>query len=145
MQAVASRRSGEPAEVLRAGVAAAGTDSGGRIASLVDVGPKTVALVYNFRRYQQTSVAWGLAAAGRGAHLIVVTDHFLSPLAPHATSLLTADTGGIGPFDSMASGSALTEVLIAEVARNLGEPARQRLQQFERLQIEEETLRGGSA
>jgi DNA-binding MurR/RpiR family transcriptional regulator len=57
---------------LRAGVAQVG---------IIDVGPRSVAVVYDFRRYQQTSVDWGLAAVARGAHLIVITDQFLSPLA----------------------------------------------------------------
>lgn len=130
--------------MLRTGVTQVGASSGGRIAGIVDVGPDTVAVVYDFRRYQQTSIEWGLAAAARGAHLVVVTDQFLSPLAPHATSLLTTSTAGVGPFDSMTGGFALTELLISEVARKLGAPARQRLSEFERLQIAEEKARGGA-
>lgn len=131
--------------MLRAGVTQVGANSGGRIAGIVDVGPATVAVVYDFRRYQQTTIEWGLAAAARGAHLVVVTDQFLTPLAPHATSLLTTSTAGVGPFDSMTGGFALTELLISEVARKLGAPARARLSEFERLQIAEERTRGGAA
>lgn len=131
--------------MLRPGVHKVGSNSGGRIAGVVDAGSGTVAVVYDFRRYQQTSIAWGLAAVERGAHLIVVTDQFLSPLAPHATSLLTTSTAGLGPFDSMTGGFAVTELLISEVARKLGSPAKKRLAEFEQLQVEEENARGGSA
>jgi DNA-binding MurR/RpiR family transcriptional regulator len=127
--------------MLRPGVVQVAPNSGARIAGIVDVGPQTVVVVYDFRRYQQTTIEWGLAAAARGAHLIVVTDQFLSPLAPHATSLLTTSTNGLGPFDSMTGGFALTELLISEVARTLGEPARERLAEIERLQMREEQLR----
>jgi DNA-binding MurR/RpiR family transcriptional regulator len=130
--------------MLRPGISHVGSNSGGRIAGIVDVGPQTVAVVYDFRRYQQTSIEWGLAAVARGAHLVVITDQFLSPLAPHATSLLTTSTAGLGPFDSMTGGFALTELLISEVARKLGASARKRLTEFERLQVEEEKARGGS-
>jgi DNA-binding MurR/RpiR family transcriptional regulator len=129
--------------MLRAGVAQVGRDSGGRIAGIIDVGPRSVAVVYDFRRYQQTSVDWGLAAVARGAHLIVITDQFLSPLAPRATSLLTCSNVGLGPFDSMTGGFALTEFLFAAVARKMGAPARKRLAQFEQFQIQEEKTRGG--
>ena len=127
--------------MLRPGVVLVGSTSGARIAGIIDVGPRTVALVYDFRRYQKTSVEWGLAAAARGAHLIVVTDQFLSPLAPHAKSLLTTNTEGLGPFDSMTGGFAMTELLVSEVARTLGEPARGRLAEIETLQLHEEQIR----
>lgn len=127
--------------MLRPRVSHVGAHSGGRIAGIVDVGVDAVAVVYDFRRYQQTSIDWGLAASARGAHLVVVTDQYLSPLAPHATSLLTTSTTGLGPFDSMTGAFALTELLVSEVARRIGEPARQRLADFETLQLEEETAR----
>lgn len=131
--------------MLRPDVVHVGSQSGRRIAGLVDVGPGSVAVVYDFRRYQQTSVEWGLAAAAQGAHLVVVTDQFLSPLAPHAASLLTTSTAGLSPFDSMTGGFALTELLIAEVARKRGDAARTRLAAFERLQIAEEKARHGAS
>jgi DNA-binding MurR/RpiR family transcriptional regulator len=131
--------------MLRPGVSHVAASSGARIASLVDIGPGTAAVVYDFRRYQQTSIEWGMAAVERGAHLVVITDQFLSPLAPRATSLLTTSTAGVGPFDSMTGGFALTELLISEIARGLGAPARRRLAAFEQLQIEEEQARGGTA
>lgn len=127
--------------MLRPGVTHVAAHSGGRIAGIVDVGADAVAMVYDFRRYQQASVDWGLAAAARGAHLVVVTDQYLSPLAPHATSLLTTSTTGLGPFDSMTGAFALTELLVSEVARLIGEPARLRLAEFEKLQLDEEEAR----
>lgn len=127
--------------MLRPRVSHVGAHSGGRIAGIVDVDANAVAVVYDFRRYQQTTIDWGLAAVARGAHLVVVTDQFLSPLAPHATSLLTTSTTGLGPFDSMTGAFALTELLVSEVARLIGEPAKRRLADVERLQLEEENAR----
>jgi DNA-binding MurR/RpiR family transcriptional regulator len=128
--------------MLRGGVHHAAPNSGARIAAMVDAGPETVAVVFDYRRYQQTSVDWGIEAAARGAYLIVITDQYLSPLAPHANSLLTTSTSALDPFDSMTGGFALTELLISEVARTLGTPARKRLSVFEKLQQEEEQKRG---
>ena len=130
--------------MLRPDVTHIGSHSGGRIAGLVDLGPNTAAMVFDFRRYQQTTIEWGLAAAAREAYLVVVTDQFLSPLAPHATSLLTTSTAGLGPFDSMTGAFALTELIVSEVARVMGEPARLRLAEFERLQLHEEDARAAA-
>jgi DNA-binding MurR/RpiR family transcriptional regulator len=124
--------------ILRVGVRIVAPSSGPRMASMVDVGPKTVAVVFDYRRYQQATIDWGKDAASRGAFLIVVTDQHLSPLAPLANSLLTSNASALRPFDSMTGGFALTELLISEVARSLGKPARQRLSLFEKLQIQEE-------
>ena len=121
--------------ILRGGVRIVAPSSGPRMASMVDVGPKTVAVVFDYRRYQQATIDWGRDAASRGAFLIVVTDQHLSPLAPLANSLLTSNASALHPFDSMTGGFALTELLISEVARSLGKPARQRLSLFEKLQI----------
>ena len=127
--------------MLRPRVTHIGAHSGARIAGIVEVEPGAVAVVYDFRRYQQTTIEWGSAAAARGAHLIVITDQYLSPLAPHAASLLTTSTTGLGPFDSMTGAFALTELLVSEVARLIGEPARRRLEAFEKLQLDEENAR----
>jgi len=116
--------------MLRRNVLHVTSDEAGRIAGLIDLGPKSVVVVFDFRHYQQTSLDWGTEAAKRGAHLVLVTDQYLSPLASLATSLLTSSTKGLEPFDSMAGGFALTELVISEVARALGSPARKRLADF---------------
>jgi DNA-binding MurR/RpiR family transcriptional regulator len=120
--------------MLRQNVLHVTSDEAGRIAGLIDLGPKSVVVLFDFRHYQQTSLDWGMEAAKRGAYLVLVTDQYLSPLASRATSLLTSSTKGLEPFDSMAGGFALTEVVISEVARALGSPARKRLADFLALQ-----------
>uniref|UniRef100_UPI0015582329 MurR/RpiR family transcriptional regulator n=1 Tax=Mangrovicoccus sp. HB161399 TaxID=2720392 RepID=UPI0015582329 len=70
--------------ILRPGVAPVSAGTGGRLASLLDCGPRTVAVVFDFRRYQARSIDWGREAKARGARLILVTDQVLSPLSPSA-------------------------------------------------------------
>ncbi|WP_062763301.1 MurR/RpiR family transcriptional regulator [Falsirhodobacter sp. alg1] len=138
---VLARHLGAYLSLLRTGVSVVPADSGGRIGSLVDLGDRSVVVVYDFRRYQQVSVDWGVAALKRGAFLIVVTDQYLSPLSSQADALLTANTAGVEPFDSMTGAFAVTEMLISEVARSIGTNARDRLADYERLQIKEEDPR----
>jgi len=128
--------------MLRPCVSICPDQSGARIASLVEQDSNSVVVVYDFRRYQMTSIEWGKAASERGAFLVVVTDQYLSPLASTADALLTASSSGMEPFDSMVGAMAVNDMLIAEVARVRNTDARDRLAEFERLQIAVEANNG---
>ncbi|MCY0385914.1 MurR/RpiR family transcriptional regulator [Robbsia sp. Bb-Pol-6] len=124
--------------MLRPGVQVVGPHSGARIPAMIDVNKRTVAVVFDYRRYQKTTIDWGLEAARRGAHIVLITDQYLSPLATHAGSLLTNSATGLAPFDSMTSGFALVELMISLLAQKLGRTARTRLADFEALQRQKE-------
>lgn len=125
-------------KMLRPNVTSVQPESGPQLAALLDINEHSTAVVFDYRRYQHSSVDWGKHAVARGAQLILVTDQYLSPLAHHADILLTTSVQGLGPFDSMAHGFSLVELLISRVAAHIGEPAKLRLAEFERLQLEEE-------
>ncbi|QBJ96485.1 MurR/RpiR family transcriptional regulator [Rhodococcus sp. ABRD24] len=127
--------------MLRDGVDYVPPTSAAKLSALIDIDADTVVVVFDYRRYQQTVVDWGVAAVERGAHLITVTDAYLSPLASYADSVLTTSHVGLGPFDSMTHGFMLVEILIALCTQRLGEPARKRLAAFEELQVAEESAR----
>jgi DNA-binding MurR/RpiR family transcriptional regulator len=124
--------------MLRPGVELIPPTSGAHMASLIDIDTDTVVVAFDYRRYQQTTIDWGVAAAERGAQLIVITDIYLSPLASYGTSVLATSPTGLSPFDSMAHGFMLVELLISLTAKELGDPARDRLAAFEELQQAEE-------
>lgn len=127
--------------MLRGSVTLVPPGSADRMAAMIDVDAATVAVIFDYRRYQQTTIDWGMDAVARGAQITLVTDVYLSPLASYATSVLTTSHAGPGPFDSMAHGFILTELLVSLVARELGAPARDRLADFEELQLAEERER----
>lgn len=127
--------------MLRPGVREVEPTSGDLMASLIDVDERTIAVVFDFRRYQQSTIDWALAVTERGAQLAVVTDMYLSPLASSANAVFPVSHSGLGPFDSMAHGFMLVELLVSLVAKELGEPARDRLAEFEQLQLAEEQER----
>jgi DNA-binding MurR/RpiR family transcriptional regulator len=126
-------------QMLRANVVEVAPAGGPRDKAMLDVGPKTVVVVMDYRRYQASTVRWGLAAQARGATLVVMTDPFLSPLAPHTELVLTSAVSGPPPFDALTSGFAIVEALCSVIARNLGRSARARLGEFERLQHDDES------
>jgi DNA-binding MurR/RpiR family transcriptional regulator len=101
---------------------------------LVDVGRRDVLVVYDYRRYQSDTINSARVAAARGSTVVVVTDPWLSPAAASAKFVLVTDVQTtVAPFDSMVSGAALTEALIAGVLARLGESAHARMRRLDEL------------
>jgi len=129
--------------LLRPRVAHFGSNGFVRSCGVADLGPNSVVVVFDYRHYQETTVNWGAEAAMRKAHVVLFTDQYLSPLAQHATSLLTCSTKGLDPFDSLVGALALTELVVAEVARAMGAPANKRLTDLLAFQQDNESRLGG--
>jgi DNA-binding MurR/RpiR family transcriptional regulator len=100
---------------------------------LLDVGPRSVLVAYDFRRYEAETVHIVRRAKERGARVIVITDPWNSPAAQVADAVLAAEVTSPSPFDSMVPASALTEALIAELAVRLGKQGRDRIRELEAL------------
>lgn len=118
-------------QTLRPGVHEVPAEAGARARALLSAGPTTTVVAFDFRRYQNDTVEFAVMAARRGAQILLVTDPFLSPLAPTADVVLTAAVGGAAPFDSLVGAVMLSEALVSSVATELGETARDRLADFE--------------
>jgi len=128
--------------LLRPCVIHLGSNGFVRSSAIADLGPKSVVVVFDYRHYQETTVNWGAEAARRKAHLVLFTDQYLSPHAQHATSLLACSTKGLDPFDSFVGALALTELVVAEVARAMGAPAKERLTDLFAFQRDNESRLG---
>jgi DNA-binding MurR/RpiR family transcriptional regulator len=119
--------------LLRPNVAHVANEPGARASALLDVDATTVVVAFDYRRYQRDTIAFGRAAAGRGAALVVCTDPYLSPLASSATVLLTTTVEGPPPFVTLVPAFALVETLILGVVERGGKESRERVAVFERL------------
>ena len=128
--------------LLRSRVTHIGSNGFVRSSGIADLGPKSVVVVFDYRHYQETTVNWGAEAARRKAYLVLFTDQYLSPLAQQATSVLTCSTKGLDPFDSFVGALALTELVVAEVARAMGAPAKERLTDLFAFQRDNESRLG---
>ena len=98
---------------------------------LLEVGPRSVLVAYDFRRYEAETVDVVRRAKKRGATVIVITDPWNSPSARYANAVLAAEVESLSPFDSMVPACALTEALIAELAVRAGKRGRERIQDLE--------------
>ena len=101
--------------------------------ALAQAGRRDVLVVYDFRRYSEPTLAAARHVAERGGRVVLVTDRWLSPVAPHAESVLVARTESVSPFDSLTAATALTEALVAGVSTCLEADGRVRAQAIAKL------------
>ncbi len=104
-----------------------------RAATLLDVGPESVIVVFDYRRYDDEVIEFGRGAAAAGAAVVLMTDTYLSPLAASATVLLTSSVEGPAPFITLTPALAIVEALVLGAVERTGTPLRRRLERFDTL------------
>ena len=100
---------------------------------LSDAGPQDVAVVFDFSRYRRQVVTATRVLANAGVSIVAITDNALSPLVELADSWCQIEVPAIGPFDSSAPIVVLCELLVARVAQELKDDAKNRIDRIEAL------------
>jgi len=100
---------------------------------LSDAGPQDVAVVFDFRRYRRQVITATRVLANAGVSIVAITDSPLSPLVELADSWCQIEVPAIGPFDSSAPIVVLCELLVASVAQELKDDAKNRIDRIEAL------------
>ena len=102
----------------------------GTAADLVDeiasLGKRHVLVVFDYRRYQTDVVRFASEASARGAHVIVFTDQWASPISELASVVITAPTATSSPFDTLVTPLLQVEAVAVGVAEKLGADWRSR-------------------
>ncbi|MFT3873894.1 MAG: MurR/RpiR family transcriptional regulator [Nocardioides sp.] len=106
----------------------------GAVSEFLDAGGRDVFVVYDFRRYQRSTISQAERVAAAGAKLICITDPWLSPVAEHATVVLPVSVRSASPFDSSAAALVLSELLAGAVLQLTGERARERMRRWDAAQ-----------
>jgi DNA-binding MurR/RpiR family transcriptional regulator len=117
--------------MIRPGVRLIEEHSGARV--LGGAGPEDVLVVFDFARYRRHAVTMAQALAERGVPVVAITDDALSPLASLATAWCGLHVPAVGPFDSSIPAVAVAELLVAYLAEELQETARDRIDRTEAL------------
>jgi DNA-binding MurR/RpiR family transcriptional regulator len=94
---------------------------------LVDVKPGDLALLFDVRRYDPVMLETARTLARRKAHIVLVTDEWLSPIARHARYCLPCHTETGRTWDANAALLALVEAIIARVTELNWESAKGRI------------------
>ncbi len=102
-----------------------------RTTAVLDLDGDAVVVVFDYRRYQDDTVAFGRAAAERGVTVVLFTDEYVSPLADAADVVLTSSVDAPTPFNVLTPAMALVEALVADVVDRLGTALHGRLDRYE--------------
>jgi DNA-binding MurR/RpiR family transcriptional regulator len=100
---------------------------------LLDIKRRDVLVVFDIRRYQEDVVAFARDAAARGAEIALVTDQWISPISRQAKHVLACRVAAPSRWDSNVVLLAVVEALTAAATDRLGEFARKRIEELERL------------
>lgn len=109
----------------------AGEPLGADIGKYLRLGRGSVVVMFDLRRHELAAGQAMSMAKEAGATVILITDESLSPSAEEADIVLPVAVDGI-PFDSFAALLTLAECLADAVFRAVGEPAIERMADWER-------------
>jgi DNA-binding MurR/RpiR family transcriptional regulator len=82
---------------------------------MIDVRAGDIAILFDVRRYDLSLLETATAPALRRAHIVLVTDEWLSPIARHARYVLPCRTETGRTWDANAALLAVAEAVIARV------------------------------
>ena len=105
---------------------------------LLAIRPRDVVVVVDFRRYQPNLAELAERAAARRAHVVLVTDRWLSPVAGSAAEVLVVPIDNGSAWDTCAGALLLMEFLIDGVADRDWPATRGRLEAWDALRREPE-------
>jgi DNA-binding MurR/RpiR family transcriptional regulator len=92
-----------------------------------------VVVIFDFARYRRHAVTIARALEQMGVEVVAITDGPLSPLASLTDTWCGLKIPAVGPFDSSIPAVAIAELLVAHVATELHETARDRIDRTEAL------------
>lgn len=95
--------------------------------------PGDVAVVFDFARYRRHAITAARTLVEHGVDLVAITDGPLSPLASLTETWCALEVPAVGPFDSSIPAVAVAELLIAHVAGDLRDEAKERIDRTETL------------
>ena len=101
--------------------------------SLIDIGRRDAIVVFDYRRYQTDVVEFTRQAEARGAHVVLFTDPWMSPIADVADVVIIASVEVDSPYDSLAPAVAQVEALVAHAVVREKRVMERRVHELERV------------
>lgn len=98
---------------------------------LLDIRPGDVVVIFDIRRYENSTLRLAELAAEREAEIILFTDQWRSPVATHAAVTLPARIAAPSAWDSLAVPLLLVEALVAGVQALTWDGTRERMEALE--------------
>ncbi|WP_109471943.1 MurR/RpiR family transcriptional regulator [Ornithinimicrobium cavernae] len=118
-------------QLLRRGAALVPPDEFARASLVADADRHDLLVAFDYRRYDPATVRLARAMAEAGAHVLLLTDPWLSPASDVAEVVLASRVESPSPFDSLVPGLALVETLVTAVMDERGPDGRSRVERVE--------------
>lgn len=100
---------------------------------VLDMGPKTVLVVFDIRRYEADLAKLAALAKERGAVIVLFTDQWGSPISKLADHVVNAMVEVPSSWDSTIAINLIVEALVAEVQARRGKVSRERIETLEEM------------
>ena len=118
-------------QIIRPGVTLLGASPNVWPQYVLDMGPASVLILFDIRRYETDLAGLAELARGKGATIVLFTDPWGSPIARTADHVVQAMVEVPSSWDSTLALNLVVEALIAEVQARLDGSARARLEALE--------------
>lgn len=109
---------------------------------ILDMGPQTVLILFDIRRYETDLSKLAGLARERGATVVLFTDQWGSPISSEAQHVFNAHVEAPSSWDSTVSLMLLIESLIAEVQAARWDDSRDRIEALEQMFSATKLFRG---
>ncbi len=119
------------AQVLREGVTHVNSNSNAWPHYLLDIKAGDVLVVFDIRRYENSTLKLAEFAKEKKAEIILFTDQWQSPVASLATITFNNRIAVPSAWDSLVTHILLSEMIIAEVQERIWDVTRTRMEELE--------------
>lgn len=120
-------------QVIRKGVHHIRTTTNAWPHALLDMKAGDVMVLYDIRRYENTTLKLAEIGAARGVDIVLMTDQWQSPIASHAAYSFGARIEAPSAWDSNVAMMLLSETLIAAVQEVAWDRTRERMRGLEEI------------
>ena len=118
-------------QVVRSDVVHIASNSNAWPHYVLDLKPGDVVVVFDVRRYENSTLRLAELAVDRGAKIVLFTDQWMSPIAQLASVCFTNQITVPSAWDSNVTTLLMTELVIAEVQERNWEQTRDRMEVLE--------------
>ena len=104
---------------------------GSDLSTLISLGTRDIYVLFDFHRYQSSTVELARNIRRRGATIVLVTDERMSPAASKAQVVIPINVSAPSPFYTFSGGTMLVELFVLAVLQELGDKGREYLARWD--------------
>lgn len=120
-------------QVIRSGVTQITSNSNAWPHFALDFNEGDVVVIFDVRRYENSTLKLAELAREHGAEIILFTDQWMSPISELATLTFSNQIAAPSAWDSNITTMLMSEIVIAEVQERNWDTTRERMEELERM------------